>query len=142
LEEFLKDQNVSEFYTVFNEIDEMQERVSKNFINTLDGYLNAIDGKEKFSSFIDIPIREYVIRLYFNGSELIVQIGNEKDRFITSVSEDNREKFLNIYSGASKLSNKKWAKGYGELNLGKVRLQTQDLVLEKAEKFINEFSSI
>jgi len=58
------------------------------------------------------------------------------------VSEDKRENFLNIYSGASKLSNKKWAKGYGELNLGKVRLQTQALVLEKAEKFINEFSSI
>ena len=50
----------------------MQERVSKNFINTLDEYLNAIDGKEKFSSFIDIPIGEYVIRLYFTGSDLIV----------------------------------------------------------------------
>lgn len=142
LEEFLKDQNVSEFYTVFNEIDEMQERVNRNFINTLDGYLGAIEGKDKKSSYIDIVMGEYVIRLYFTGSELMVQIGDEKDRFTKSISEDKREFFLNNYSSASILTNKIWAKGYGELNLGKVRLQTQLKLLEDAAKFINEFSAI
>ena len=139
LEEFLKGQNVSEFYTVFNEIDEMQERVNRNFINTLDGYLGTIEGKDKKSSYIDIAMGEYVIRLYFTGSELMVQIGDEKDRFTKSISEERRDSFFNNYNSASALSNKKWDKGYGERNLGKVRLQTQLKLLEDAAKFINEF---
>ena len=145
LEDYLEKKSIEDIKGILDEIDKMQESVSIGFFEKLNEYLGTIEGKVKTSNYIDIPIGEYVIRLFYTGSELIVQIGDNcdvKERFTKPISKDKRDVFLNKYNDFPNLSNKKWEKGYGERNFEKVRLQTQDNVLKEAKKFINEFSSI
>lgn len=147
-EDYLKDKATEETERILDEIDKMQESVSVGFIKKLDEYLGELEGKKEPSySYIDISMGKYTVRLYFNqsNSTLLLQIGDKENPFI-SVSDEKRgvfsEKYLSKILEKINLGNLKWPIGYGEINLGKVRFQTRDKILEKAKNITSKLSLI
>ncbi len=143
LEEFInehkKDQDIIKLYKILDEIDAMQEDVARKFLTILmDSVGDTLDKKQGIN-FIDIVAGNYIIRLYFTGSELILQIGDINNRFQEIISDEKRKKFASsLLPWNGKFINLNWPKGYGEINLGKVRLQTKDKVIEKVKAIVSD----
>ena len=145
LKEFLNEKNIEEFCEIFNEIDEMQEEVAEKFLAKLRDSLNGFGVKRDLecSNCIDILVGEYVIRLYFSGSELLLQIGDKEDKFKSTISQEKRKTFGSLSWENIKFDNSNWQKGYGELNLGKVRLQTEEKIINDTnEKLSSIFKAL
>jgi len=148
LEDYLQTKNIAEISKILNEIDVIQEKVSENFITTLDKYLVDIIDKEPGNSLIDIPMGQYIVRLYFNlpNSTLLLQIGDKVNCFVPVSNEKRnlfREKYLSkIKLEGINLGNLNWSIGYGEIIIGKVRYQTLETILKKANELIEKLSTI
>lgn len=144
LEEFLKNKDnetLSVMYTLLDEIDQLQDNVQRDFINTLDAYLGDILEKyEKKATYIDYLYKGYCLRMYLDTSsgKFIIQIGDEK-RFESNVDEVKRQSLLELFEGKQAFTSVNWKKGYGEMKLGKIRFQTQEQISQETKEFVNLF---
>lgn len=147
IEEFLKHQDsetLTNIYVLMNEIDELQQNVQRDFINSLDAYMGDILEKyEKKASYIDYLYRGYCLRMYFDtiSGKFIIQIGDEK-RFEGDVDELKRHRLLDLFEGKLVLTSVNWKKGYCEMKLGKIRFQTQEQILQKTKEFVDMFIKV
>lgn len=144
LKDYLNPKDISEIKKVLDEIDNLQQNVTENFVVDLNNLLSNNFETKRANSSIDIQIGQFSVRLYFNISDnkLLLQI-TDKENCFTPISQENRAFFHEKYLVSIKryniqLSNLNWQIGYGELLIGKVRYQTQEEVMKNAKELVSK----
>ncbi|MDD3646830.1 MAG: PD-(D/E)XK nuclease family protein [Candidatus Gracilibacteria bacterium] len=151
LDTYLTDENkkfdLNEINDFLNEIEEMQKKIRTDFIEEVVKKLDSLELKNenmlKGNKFIDITINDFIIRYgNFDSKTIILQIGDKENSFNKPVEENIKSKIFKELEQINSNFKGEARNFYGVLEMGEIKFQTQNQLLENIVKYSNEIKQV